>query len=169
MPAAKSPEKPRHRWNRRILLRYTLLQLPALALLIAVLWLLASWFELPRLWLLLVLLVWIIKDIALFPLVWRSYDPEPSTYGNTLVGRSGRVVRVPTTTTPEAMVEINGELWRARVASGHTRFETGALVRVTAMHGLRLDVVVESPATANSGESAPATEKSSSPPSASGS
>ncbi len=107
--ASRTPES--RRWNRRILLRYTLLQLPALALLIAVLWLLATWFDLPRLWLGLVATIWIIKDIVLFPLVRRAYDPEPHPRGNTLVGSTGIVVRE---LTPVGVVDIHGELWRAR-------------------------------------------------------
>jgi|GEM_PF-278498 membrane protein implicated in regulation of membrane protease activity len=131
----RAPES--RRWERRILLRYTLLQLPALALLIAVLWLLATWFELPRLWLGLVAVIWIIKDIALFPLVWRAYDPEATPRGNTLVGGVARVVQE---LSPEGVVEIQGELWRARSAQQDLRLQKDSLVHVTAMQGLLLEV-----------------------------
>ncbi len=139
--APRTPES--RRWNRRILLRYTLLQLPALALLIAVLWLLAIWFGLPRAWLLLVIAVWIIKDIVLFPLVWHAYDPEPRPRGNTLVGGMARVVQE---LSPEGLVEIQGELWRARAAQQNLRLKKDSLVRVTAMQGLLLEVVPMPPA-----------------------
>jgi len=135
-PAPQSRESTR--WDRRILLRYTLLQLPALALLMAVLWLLNTWFELPRLWLGLVAVIWIIKDMVLFPLVWRAYDPDPPTRGNTLIGGTGRVVQ---DLSPEGVVEIQGELWRARPTQQEIRLKKDTLVSVTAMQGLLLEVV----------------------------
>lgn len=134
-PPSPSPQS--GRWNPRILLRYALLQLPAIGLLAAVLFALRHWFGLTWGWLALIAGVWLIKDIVLYPLVWQAYDPAPRTHGNSLVGHTGVVVRE---LAPEGMVEIHGELWRARSGGEPARLGEGERVRVLTMEGLLLRV-----------------------------
>ena len=53
----------------RIIIRYSLLQLPAIALVIGLLYLVRRWVDIP-LWLHWgIIIVWIAKDIILFPFV----------------------------------------------------------------------------------------------------
>ncbi|WP_305045816.1 NfeD family protein [Geoalkalibacter sp.] len=133
-----SPLHPSRRgWSGRILLRYALLQLPALGLLAAGLNLLSRWWELPRIVPWLVLGGWLLKDVLLFPLVWRAYDPDPAPLTNTLVGREGQVVRE---FAPLGLITIQGELWRARPAPNTAPPPCGGRVRVLAMDGLTLVV-----------------------------
>ena len=132
-----SPDRRASRWDPRILLRYTLLQLPAIGLLLAVLLALRHWFGLGWGWFALIFGIWLVKDLVLYPLVWQAYDPSPRTHGNTLVGHSGKVVRE---LAPEGLVEIHGELWRARLGAGQKSLGEGERVRVVAMEGLLLRV-----------------------------
>lgn len=127
---------PKERWNRGILMRYTLLQLPSLLLLIAVLLLLQSWLGLPAWLTWTIVAVWLAKDVLLFPLVWRAYDPRPHPRANTLVGQCG-VARQDLA--PAGYIEIRGELWQAETQDGQ-ELKRGDRVRVVAMEGLTLKV-----------------------------
>ncbi len=127
---------PRRGWNRRILARYTLLQLPSLLLLIAVLVLLQNWLSLPAWLVWTIVAIWLAKDILLFPLVWRAYDPSPHPSANTLIGQKG-VARQDLR--PSGYIEIRGELWQAETI-GHRSLNRGQSVRVVAMDGLTLQV-----------------------------
>ncbi|WP_305042260.1 NfeD family protein [Geoalkalibacter sp.] len=140
---------PAQRWTVRILLRYALLQLPALGLLAAGLVLLNHWWEVPRFLPWLVFGGWLLKDVLLFPLVWRAYDPNPKPRTNTLVGREGIVVRE---FAPLGLIEIQGEFWRARAAADPAP-PPGRRVRVLAMEGLTLVVATaEEPPHPSAGE-----------------
>jgi membrane protein implicated in regulation of membrane protease activity len=135
----RTPESSPGKWSRRILLRYALLQLPALGLLSVGLLFLHQFWALPK-WLpWLVLGGWLLKDTLMYPLVWRAYDPDPKPQGNSLLGEQGRVVRI---TDSGTMIEIHGELWRARPDDADTALAIGTRVRVLAMDGLTLVVEV---------------------------
>lgn len=136
-PSRGSGSPPRQRWTARILLRYALLQIPALGLLAAGLGLMNRWWELPQILPWLVFGGWLLKDVLLFPLVWRAYDPNPTPRTNTLVGREGVVIR---DLAPLGLIEIQGELWRARAVTNGATPTVGRRVRVLAMEGLTLVV-----------------------------
>ena len=136
----------------RVILRYTLFQIPSLVILILSLVIIRTWFNLPG-WLAgLCISVWILKDIILFPFVWRTYDPEPGRHSKRMIGKQARVVE---RLAPHGYVELHGELWRAMVQQEESPVEKYATVRVLDVKGLTL--LVESEA-----ESGPATENHSS-------
>ena len=122
-------------WSARVVLRYGLLQIPFTALLIVVLILMRRWVDLPIwfVWALVALLV--IKDIALFPLVWRSYDPDSPPLTNRLEGARGIAVD---DLHPTGYVEIGAELWQAEVLGGGPSIRRGQRVRVSGIRGLTL-------------------------------
>ncbi|WP_429886043.1 NfeD family protein [Geoalkalibacter halelectricus] len=128
---------PRPTWTPRILLRYALLQIPALALLILGMLLVRHWWDLPAALPWLIVGGWLLKDIVLFPLVWRSYDPDPQPHGNSLLGCEGLVVRA---LEPAGMVRVHDELWRARLVEGAPILPGGRRVRVCGREGLTLIV-----------------------------
>ncbi|MBM4307145.1 MAG: hypothetical protein FJ123_10450, partial [Deltaproteobacteria bacterium] len=64
----------RKEWSFRLILRYALFQIPSLVILTSILILIRQWVDLPTWVTWSSIGLWIIKDIALFPLVWRAYD-----------------------------------------------------------------------------------------------
>ena len=98
------------RWPLRVILRYTLFQIPEILLLMLVLYGLHRWFSVPLVILGAVLMVWIIKDIILFFFIWRVYEIPKSIKDPRLEGAVGVTIEV---LDPQGYVEINGELWKA--------------------------------------------------------
>jgi membrane-bound ClpP family serine protease len=127
-------------WSWRILLKYFLLQFPALALAVVVLVFIQRWIALPP-WLFWgIIAAWIAKDAALFPFVWRSYAPAPPTPVNTPIGEVG-VTRERLA--PTGYIRVRGTLWRAELAGGGPPLESGKTVRIQERRGLTLIVVPE--------------------------
>ena len=63
---------------------------------------------------------------------WRKVKPRSGI--ETMVGMTGIAL---TACAPEGQIKVKGQIWNARCAEG---VEAGETVRVTAVHGLRLDV-----------------------------
>ena len=124
----------------RVLLRYTLFQIPSLVILVLTLVIIRRWFNLPG-WLTgLCITVWVLKDIILFPFVWRAYDPETRGHSKRMIGKQARVVE---RLAPQGYVELNGELWRAIIEPEKPAVEKHAPVRVLNVKGLTLLVEAE--------------------------
>jgi len=126
--------------RRRTVLNYILLQLPGTGLLILVLTILDHWIKLQPLWFWGVLLLWILKEIILFPLTWRAYQGGGEETGQALVGMTGEVVA---TLNPEGMIEVRGELWNALCSEEEQPLQVGQTVRIIARSGLVLQVILE--------------------------
>ena len=96
------------------LLRYTLLQVPGLLLLGSVLYILHGWGWLSGQAVFWVALVWVIKDIALYPLYRPALmRPPQQNVAESLLGASGTA---RTEVADSGLVLIRGEFWRARSA-----------------------------------------------------
>jgi membrane protein implicated in regulation of membrane protease activity len=121
----KSAKRPYH-----ILLKYTLLQIPALALIILVLVLLHKWVAIPTSVVWGIPILWVLKDIILFPLTWRSYESYSRHDPHPMVGRHGIAQQ---TLAPSGYVRVGGELWLAEGS-----IEKGERIRVREVNGLKL-------------------------------
>lgn len=123
----------------RTITRYYLFQIPGwifAGILLAVLRLL---FDLP-LWVAIGLFVlFVMKDVALYPLLRNAYQIGESGAAQ-LVGLKG-VAR--DRLDPHGYVSVRGELWHARVEDGSGPIPSGAPVRVVAGHRMTLTVVGE--------------------------
>ena len=127
----------KRRWSRRVVIKYSLLQLPALVFLALILHLIRLWVQMPA-WLIWGMVgLWIVKDMMLFPFVWRSYDQNRLGDANSMVGLHGIV---KDRLAPSGYVEVHGELWRAEVMQGAPFVESGGGVRVKEIRGLTLIV-----------------------------
>lgn len=115
-------------------MKYLLLQLPGLAMLILILILLRQWMNIPTWAVWTFTSLWIIKDMVLFPFVWRAYEKG---HPNTIIGSKGTAVG---RLSPSGYVRINGELWRARGIEGDSAIEKGETVTVRDLDGLTLVV-----------------------------
>ncbi|MEW6273009.1 MAG: NfeD family protein [Thermodesulfobacteriota bacterium] len=119
-------------------LRYALLQLPGAAAAGALL--LAFWDDtgLPA-WLgALAFVAWIAKDVALYPLLRRAYEPPAASGAARLIGSRG-VAREELR--PYGHVQVQGEIWRARAAAQDVPIAAGADVVVCGAE--RLTLLVE--------------------------
>jgi membrane-bound serine protease (ClpP class) len=80
---------------------------------------------------------WIVKDVVLFPFVWRAYDWERSGRSRSMIGERGIAKE---RLAPRGYVQVHGELWRAVVINGETPIERGQSVKIVQMDGLTLFV-----------------------------
>ena len=118
-------------WSSRIVIRYTLLQLPALAVLVVLLVLAERFIDLP-LWFIWGLMgLWIAKDIALFPLTWRAYDQDHAKAESSILGARGIAEE---RLDPSGYIRVGSELWQGDAPS----IEKGEGVRVQGIRGLTL-------------------------------
>lgn len=124
-----------HMWNGRILLKYTLLQLPELAIVVFLLMLLGQWIEIP-LWIFWGIIgVWVAKDVVLYPFVWRAYDWGRQIENNPMMGLTGTSKE---RLDPSGYVAVRGELWKAEVITYGHIIEKGQNVRIKGIRGLTL-------------------------------
>ena len=121
-------------------LRYLLFQILGWAILALVLYVLVHKTEVPRWAAMGLFILWVIKDLAMFPLVRSGYEGNAKTGAETLIGSRGRVQEP---LTPEGYVKINGELWKARTESPDQLLARDTPVRVRGARGLTLIVEAE--------------------------
>jgi len=129
---------PRRASTRRVFVRYLAFEAPSWVLLAAVLVVLVRVWDLELSVATLVLALWVVKDLALFPVLRIAYEPGGGSGGaENLIGALGIV---SADLDPEGWVRIGAERWRARVSQGHSPVPSGAVVRVTSVEGLLLRV-----------------------------
>jgi membrane protein implicated in regulation of membrane protease activity len=125
------------RWSSKILLRYFLLQLPGIFFIAALIILLyvinAVSFQV--IWI--VLAVWVIKDIALYPLVWKSYDLSPNAGKYQMIGQRGVALEA---INPAGYILVKGESWSARLKNKKSVIREDDPVYVCDVQGLTLIV-----------------------------
>ena len=83
-----------------------------------------------------ILLAWVVKDMALYPLLRSAYDVNEAPPVERLIGRRGIAIEP---LAPSGYVRIGGELWRAR-ASDAAPIAPHLAVEVVGAEGLVLSV-----------------------------
>lgn len=132
-PFRKLPRETR----RSILVKYTLYQIPDTALAFLVLWILVEWAGVsPRLAGGLALL-WILKDILMFPVLWHSFGGTEASDPCSLVGAEGVVTE---RCDPNGYVQVRGETWKAESAEEGRPIEKGTRIVVAGERGLTLQI-----------------------------
>jgi len=124
-------------WSRRAIIKYTLLQFPALAALAIGLMLVRKWAYLPSWISWAIIAFWVAKDVVLFPFVWRSYDTRPSDNAFSMRGQRGIAEEK---IDPSGYARIHGELWMVMVMDGDLPIEKGEALEVVDIKGLTLIV-----------------------------
>ena len=127
-------------WSAKVVLRYALLQIPFTALVIVVLILLRKWVNIPIWFICALVALLVIKDIALYPFVWRAYDPESPALTNQMEGAQGIAIE---DLHPIGYVEIGAERWQAEVTGDGPSIRRGQRVRVQGIRGLTLLVQLD--------------------------
>ncbi len=122
-------------WSGRTLLKYSLIQLPGIAVVVLLIILVRQWIDIP-LWLVWTLIViWIAKDAVLYPFVWRAYEWGSQKNANPMNGLSGTA---RDRLDPSGLVFVRGELWKARSIEHDAVIEKGETVFVKGSRGLTL-------------------------------
>jgi len=118
--------------------KYVMLQLPGLGALILLLVLVESWTDLPGWVLWSAPILWVLKDIVLFPFVWRAYLPALSEESR-LIGETGVAKQ---RLAPSGYIFIRGELWKAELEKSQRvdSVEEGEQVLVVGKEGFTLFV-----------------------------
>ena len=124
-----------------IVTKYVVLQIPTTVLVIMIAIFIDQKLAIPS-WLFWCVIVGtILKDVILFPFVWRSYDSRAT---HPMIGEHGVAVD---RLSPEGYVRIQGVLWQARLSEGCGSVGIGEGVRVEKAQGIKLTVKPESAAT----------------------
>ncbi len=129
--AAKA-EKP----DKTTLFRYAVMQLPGIALAFIAAVVLSGLTQGDSRLIWSVFAIWVLKDILLFPRVWRAYQ-IPEKENDAMVGETGQVVKH---CQPEGIVEIHGVQWQAVIDDGESFLPAGTPVEVKDRKGLTLIV-----------------------------
>ena len=121
--------------KRRIVLRYALYQIPDMAILVLILFVLHQWVDL-SLWLTIGLVsLWMVKYVLVFTFVWPAYDkPRPGDV-KSLIGTEGIAEE---RLNPSGYIRVHGELWRAEVIGMMIPIEKGQTVLIERAYGLTL-------------------------------
>jgi membrane protein implicated in regulation of membrane protease activity len=127
-------------WSAKVVMRYALLQIPFTALVVVVLILMRKWVNLPIWFVCVLVALLVIKDIALYPLVWRAYDPDSPELTNRMEGARGIAIE---DLHPTGYVEIGAERWQAEVTGNSPSIRRGQRVRVRGIRGLTLLVQLD--------------------------
>jgi len=124
-------------WSLKVLLRYIILQLPVLILLIVLYIVSKNYESVPSLLILIFLLLWLAKDIILYPFVWKAYVPRDIKESVSMLGKKGRAL---TNIDPTGSVEVRGEIWNARAVQESNSIREHETIRVVEVQGLTLMV-----------------------------
>jgi membrane-bound ClpP family serine protease len=130
-------DKKHHRPTLRIAAKYFLLQLPGQVAFVLILLLFRQWVAVPTYLTWGLVGFWVVKDIFLFPVLWRFYDPNHYPDRFRMIGRKGVAL---TPLNPDGYAQVQGERWQAGIADGQPPIEQGATICVVAITGLKLTV-----------------------------
>jgi membrane-bound ClpP family serine protease len=127
--------KARGRGTRSAFARYAAFQVPGILLVAAGLFALRVIIDLP-LWVPLAgTVLWVVKDLTMFPVLKVAYGVDSGGPG--VPGLTGVVVDA---LSPDGLVRIQGELWRATSAQRDLAIGRGEVVQVRNRRGLTLVV-----------------------------
>lgn len=130
-------EKKGGAWTSRALLKYALIQVPGIAVVVVAAILARRWLDLSA-WIgVVAITIWVLKDIILFPFVWRAYDkPRPGDPYSMIGVRGIAQERLA----PSGYALVGRELWRVEMIEPGQPIEKGEAVRVREINGLTLMV-----------------------------
>jgi membrane protein implicated in regulation of membrane protease activity len=123
--------------NRKVILKYAAIQLAQLVVLVGVLMLIWYFTGVPTWILITVIALWILKDIALFPKVWKAYAVDDNSPTRQLIGLEATVIYG---LDPVGFVRVQGELWKAELRNPRHPAKKGDRTRVVDVKGMTLIV-----------------------------
>lgn len=123
----------------KTLTKYFLIQIPGWLLIVGVGKLMNSAGWIPNIYWGLALGIWIVKDIALYPILWKSFSPASDSGDCPLIGKNCIVLR---DLNPEGTVRVQGEIWQATLDSQSelATLPGGSSGMITRQSGIKLIV-----------------------------
>jgi membrane-bound ClpP family serine protease len=119
--------------TKETIIRYTLFQIPELAVLVPVMMLISHWITIPAVIFYGIISAWIVKDIILFFYTWKAYIQKKD---DMMIGKRGitleRII-------DKGYITVNGERWIA-LNSVESPIEKGQEILVVERKGLSLFV-----------------------------
>ena len=112
--------------------------IPGVVVLFLVLLIVEHWVAMPAWLFWAVILLWLAKEIIIFPFVWQAHDPNRPGLSRTMIGARGIVKK---RLDPAGYIQVAGELWKAELVEIGQPVEMGERVRVLKMEGLKLFVI----------------------------
>ncbi len=123
----------------KVLARYVVLQIPGQFIAAVTLFMLVRWTQLTPMLAGLLFVLWLIKDIAMYPVTRIAYEPQGGGQGaDALLGALG-VAQEDLAPEQTGYVRVGAELWRAQLC-GDESVAKGTAVRVTEVRDLTLQV-----------------------------
>ncbi|MDH3443005.1 MAG: NfeD family protein [Deltaproteobacteria bacterium] len=119
------------------LLRYLFFQIPGWVTAAVVAVGLLHWEIVPDWVALLGISVWVLKDLAFYPLLRSAYETHVKSGSEALVGKKGTA---QSDITQEGYIRINGELWRAVTEPAGLVIAAGTEVEVVRAEGMKVVV-----------------------------
>ena len=113
----------------RIYLRYLLLMIPGVVVLFLVLMIVEHWVAMPAWLFWAVILLWLAKEVVIFPFVWQAHDPNRPGLSRTMIGASGIVKE---RLEPAGYIQVGGELWKAEHIAKYQPIDKGERVQIMA-------------------------------------
>jgi len=124
--------------TRAVFARYLLMQIPSGFAVGLGLWAFVHWGPLTPAIAAVLFCVWVIVEIALFPVLRIGYETGGQRAGvEAMIGMVGRVCR---DLNPEGFVQLGHERWRALAVAGPLPIEAGTRVRIREVRHLTLVV-----------------------------
>ena len=123
--------------NKKALIKYILLQIPELILLIIALFIFKKFIDVSTWLMITIIAIWVAKDIAIFPKVWKAYDSNNPTPMEQLIGMDGIVMD---NLNPVGYVKVKGELWKAETRDPRFPVKKGDKIKVSDVKGMTLIV-----------------------------
>ena len=123
--------------NKKALIKYILLQIPELILLIIALFIFKKFIDVSTWLMITIIAIWVAKDIAIFPKVWKAYDSNNPTPMEQLIGMDGIVMD---NLNPVGYVKVKGELWKAATRDPRFPVKKGDKIKVSDVKGMTLIV-----------------------------
>jgi membrane protein implicated in regulation of membrane protease activity len=124
-------------WSYATMLRYILFQLPGIFFIIAILVSLRMMLSIPLWSVWTLIIVWIVKDVIMFPFVRHAYDKRNTDATGPLVGSQGRALE---RLSPTGYVKVRGELWRAELDDRRCPVDAGEEIEIIGLHRSTLRV-----------------------------
>jgi len=123
--------------RKKGLIKYILLQIPSLLLIIIILILFHDWIGIPDWLIWVIIILWISKDVILYPKIKKAYIGEEKQAMDSLIGHMGIAQE---DINPTGYIRIGNELWKAIAESKHKKIKKGNSVLVVSVKGLSLIV-----------------------------
>lgn len=123
--------------TRKIIIRYSLFQIPSLLIVTLLVFTVNHWYILDNTIIVMIILFWILKDILIFPFVWKAYSHKDRDKSKTILNQHGVAVD---SINPKGFVKINGEIWQAELVEPNDPINQGQPIEVVEIDGLKLKV-----------------------------